>query len=637
MSHAYHGNQAGGTSYPSYPPVAPSSLYYQQSNGRRYSVESSRPPSQAGSSKSPYGQPPRSPLRQLSQQQHVRDESDEYEVRDLGEIAAANQAAQEQRWGPHAAPSEAPARFELYQDQHQLYAADRHASMPVMPSYEPPHAYDGGFYMEPPGLYEPAPQSNLAPSLGAPSIASGPSLGGRSRQSLPVYASPLMHSAASAAGSPASEPPNMFNVTAAHHFPGGRGRPQDPFAGGVVGGDPRAQPGARMGDPLPGFPNWSHTWYGGHLSADGHAYTMVPPGSGQSGWESETLSRHGPPNAMTGNPYGPSYPYGPTQGLNDYVKEERIRMLEKEFGTRVKHKGKSKGADGADSDDDEVDDQPAETPLGGVDEKGRLKLPRHKIRIATRWFQCIVSLVAAGCGIGGFIVIRPAEKAPPSGTLPSFVLYGVSALSTIICFWLFAFKPCCRSNREAAAGVPGAAGNGMIIPVMSGGGGPGGKPPKGMFGKKKAIGTQGTTVNLIVDPALLGGGKRSSDSDLSSDSDSDESLRGDDRRRRRRKKKRAAKLGMLGNMKLQARWRVARTSLKWHCAWDCVLCLMWGAASLMALGVGKKCPSGTAEGWCNLYNGAIACAVIATVLWLVAIYCDVVGLRVSKVPPKARI
>ncbi|KAJ1601057.1 hypothetical protein NDA14_006562 [Ustilago hordei] len=631
MSHAYHGNQAGGTSYPSYPPVAPSSPYYQQSNGRRYSVESSRPPSQAGSSKSPYGQPPRSPLHQLSQQQHVRDESDEYEVRDLGEIAAANQAAQEQRWGPHAALSEAPAGFELYQDQHQPYAADRHASMPVMPSYEPPLAYDGGFYMEPPGLYEPAPQSNLAPSLGAPSIASGPSLGGRSRQSLPVYASPLMHSAASAAGSPASEPPNMFTVTAAHHLPGGRGRPQDPFAGGVVGGDPRAQPGARMGDPLPGFPNWSHTWYGGHLSADGHAYTMVPPGSGQSGWESETLSRHGPPNTMTGNPYGP------TQGINDYVKEERIRMLEKEFGTRVKHKGKSKGAEGADSDDDDVDDQPAETPLGGVDEKGRLKLPRHKIRIATRWLQCIVSLAAAGCGIGGFIMIRPAEKAPPSGTLPSFVLYGVSALSTIICLWLFAFKPCCRSNREPAAGVPGAAGNGMVIPVMSGGGGPGGKPSKGMFGKKKAMGTQGTTVNLIVDPALLGGGKRSSDPDLSSDSDSDESLRGDDRRRRRRKKKRAAKLGMLGNMKLQARWRVARTSLKWHSAWDCVLCLMWGAASLMALGVGKKCPSGTAEGWCNLYNGAIACAVIATVLWLVAIYCDVVGLRVSKMPPKARI
>ncbi|KAJ1032615.1 hypothetical protein NDA16_000638 [Ustilago loliicola] len=489
-----------------------------------------------------------------------------------------------------------------------------------MPRYEPAHAYDGGYYMEPPGLYEPAPQYSFG--LAAPSVASGHSLGGMSRQSLPVYASPLMHSAASAA-SPASEPPNMFNVTAAHHLPGSRERPQDPFVGG---GDPRAQQEARVGDHLPGFPNWSRTWYGGHLSADGHAYTMVPPGSGQSGWESETLSRHGP------------YPYAHPQAINDYVKEERIRMLEKEFGPKVKHKGKGKGADG-DSDDDQ-DEQPEEIPIGGVDEKGRLKLPRNKIRITTRCFQCIVSLAAAGCGIGGFIMIRPQEKAPPSGTMPSFVLYGVSALSTIICLWLFALKPCCRSNREPSGGAPGGAANGMAIPIMSGGGGagPGGKGPKGMFGKKKGMPMQGTTVNLIVDPSLLGGaGKRSSNSDSESDTDTDETLPGEQRRRRRRKKKRQAKLGLLGNMKLQARWRVARTSLKWDCAWDVVLCLMWAAAAVMALGVGKKCPSGTAEGWCNLYNGAIACAVVATVLGLVAIYCDVVGLRASKMPPKARI
>ncbi|SPO21768.1 uncharacterized protein UTRI_01256_B [Ustilago trichophora] len=621
QSHAYHGSQAGGSSYPSYPPVAPSSPYYQQQhNQRRYSVESNRPPSQAGSSRSPYGQPPRSPLHSL--QQHPRDESEDYEERDLGEIAAANQAAQEQRWGPHAALSEAPGRFELYQDQHYM---DRHTSVPAMPSYEPAH-YDGGFYMEPPGLYEPAPQYNVAPSLGAPSIASSHTLGGRSRQSLPVYASPLMHTSAT---SPASEPPNMFNVTAAHHLPGGRARAQDPFAG-----DLRAQPGARIGDPLPGFPNWSHTWYGGHLSADGHAYTMVPPGSGQSGWESETLShgRHGPPGP--GSPYGP-FPYGRTS-MNDYVKEERIRMLEKEFGPKVTRKGKGKAAD--DDDDDDEDTEPEQVPIGGVDEKGRLVLPRQKVRITTRCFQCIVSLAAAGLGIGGFIMIRPKDKAPPSGTMPSFVLYGVSAISTIVCLWLFAFKPCCKSGRDSSGAGPmagGGAGNGMVIPIMTGGGA-GAKGGPGMFGKKnkKAMMQQGTTVNLIVDPSLLG--KRTAD-DSDSDTDDDETLPGEERRRKKRKGKKRQKLGMLGNMKLQARWRVARSSLKWDCAWDVVLCLLWGAAAVLTLGVGKKCPSGSAEGWCNLYNGAIACSIVATLLFMVAIYCDVVGLRASKSPPKARI
>lgn len=626
QSHPYHESQPGGSSYPSYPPVAPSSPYYQQQqhNQRRYSVESNRPPSQAGSSRSPYGPPPRSPLH--APPQHAQEESADYEERDLGEIAAANQAAQEQRWGPHTALSEAPARFELYQDQHYV---DRHTSMPAMPTYEPAH-YDGGFYMEPPGLYEPVPQYHAAPSQGAPSVASSHTLGARSRQSLPVYASPLMHPAAM---SPASEPPNMFNVTAAHHLPGGRARPQDPYAA-----DPRAQPGARIGDPLPGFPNWSHTWYGGHLSADGHAYTMVPPGSGQSGWESETLShgRHGPPGP--GSPYGP-YPYGRTS-MNDYVKEERIRMLEKEFGPQVTRKGKGKRAE----DDDDDDDQDAESepvPIGGVDDKGRLVLPRRKIRITTRWFQCIVSLAAAGLGIGGFIMIRPKEKAPPSGTMPSFVLYGVSAISTIVCLWLFAFKPCCKSGRDpagaAAMAGAGGAGNGMVIPIL-GGGGPGGKGGPGMFGKKnkKGMMQQGTTVNLIVDPALLG--KRGGDSDTDTDDGDgdDETLPDEERRRRRRKAKRRQKLGMLSNLRLQARWRVARTSLKWDCAWDVVLCLLWGAAAVLALGVGKKCPSGSAEGWCNLYNGAIAASIVATLLFMVAIYCDVVALRASKSPPKAR-
>ncbi|SJX61189.1 uncharacterized protein SRS1_12411 [Sporisorium reilianum f. sp. reilianum] len=602
-THAYHGNQAADTSYPSYPPGAPSSSSSYYEAQPRYSLD--RPPSQASSSRSPHGRPPRSPLHMPSQ--HPQGESDEYEERDLGEIAAANQAAQEQRWGPHAALSEAPARYELYQDQQ--YHVDRHTSMPAMPaSYEHLH-YDGGFYMEPqlPGSFDPVPQYGAAPS-----IASGHTLGARSRQSLPVQASPLMHPPPT---SSASEPHNMFTVSAAHHLPGAhRARPHDAFA----------QPGIRVGDPLPGFPSWSQTWYGGHLSADGHAYTMVPPGSGQSGWESETMShgRHPHPD----HPYGP-YPYGRVM-TNDQVKEERIRMLEKEFGPRVTHKGK----DDADEDDDDL--EAGETAVGGVDEKGRLVLPRRKLRITTRWLQCLVSLGAAGLGIGGFILIRPEHKAPPSGTFASFVLYGVSALSTMVCLWLFALKPCCRSGREPAgtAGMAGAgAGNGMVVPIMAaaGGGGAGSKP--GLFGKKNNM-QPGACVNLIVDPSLIG--KRADDSDSETDSEDDSDKA--ERRRKKRKHKKRRKLGMLATMKLQARWRVARTSLKWDCGWDVVLCLLWGTAAVMALGVGKKCPSGTAEGWCNLYNGAIACSVVATLLFLVAIYCDVVGLRASKALPQSR-
>ena len=273
------------------------------------------------------------------------------------------------------------------------------------------------------------------------------------------------------------------------------------------------------------------------------------------------------------------------------------------------------------------------TPIGGINDKGQLVLPRQKIRTTARWFQCLVSLAGAGCGIGGFILIHPAEKAPPSGTMPSFVLYGVSAISTLACLWLFLFKRCCKGDagRDGAPG-PGMGGGGMVVPVM-GGGGAGVK--RGMFGKKNKMGMmgQGTTVNLIVDPSLLGRGKDESEPET----DDDETLPGESRRKKKRKGKKKAKLGVLGNMKIQARWRAARSSLKWDCGWDVVLCLLWGAAAILALGIGKSCPAGTAQGWCNFYNGAVACAVIATVVFIVAIYCDVVGLKASSAPPKARV
>ncbi|PWZ03112.1 hypothetical protein BCV70DRAFT_11869 [Testicularia cyperi] len=635
MHPSTHGASAP-SSYPSYPPVAPSSPYYQQQtphNARRWSGDASRPASRASSSRHPFYQPPRSPLSS-SQHQHPREESDEYEERDLGEIAAANQAAQEQRWGPHAALSEAPERYD--ETAYRGVASHRPSSMPAMPAYEP-SPYDGGYYLgPPPSGYEAGPQYGYYPSPGPPSVASSHTLGGKSRRSMPVYGSPSVHHSSV---SPASEPPNMFNVSAAHHAPGARIHPHslnmydDPMQ--------RQRSGAHVGDPLPGFPSWSRTWYGGHLSADGHAYTMVPPPSGQSGWESETLShgRHGMgPMQSPGAAY-PAYGYGGRAGIDDYVKEERIRMLEKEFGPKVGRKGKGKGkSDDSDDEDDDGKDEPEETPIGGVNDRGRLVLPRHKMRVTTRWLQCLVSLAGAGCGIGGFVLIRPADKAPPSGTMPSFVLYGASAISTLVCVWLFVFKPCCKSdasrNGQGPGGMGGAGGGGMVVPVL---GGPAGGGKRGMFGKKNKMGGMqaGTTVNLIVDPTLLGKGAAESSSE--EDEDDDETLPGERRRKKKRKGKKRAKLGMLGNMRLQARWRAARSSLKWDCGWDVVLCLLWGAAAVMALGVGKSCPAGTAEGWCNLYNGAIACAVIAVVVFIAAIYCDIVGLKASKNPPKARI
>lgn len=303
-------------------------------------------------------------------------------------------------------------------------------------------------------------------------------------------------------------------------------------------------------------------------------------------------------------------------------------MLEKEFGPESTRNWKGKARDN-DMDAEEI-------PMGGVDAKGRLVLPRRRLRIATRWLQCLISMGAAGMGIGGFIVIHPERKAPPSGTFASFVLYGVSAISLVVCFWLFALKPCCRSGRESAAMEGDGAGNGMVIPIMTTGSGARSNHRRGLFGKKRkgSKGPQGPCVNLIVDPKLLGG--RGDELESESDNDEGEIEPNEACRRQKRKTKRRKQRGILANMKLQAQWRVARKSLKWDCGWDVVLCLLWGAAAVMALIVGKRCPVGTGSGWCNLYNGAVACSVVATLLFLVAIYCDVVALRASRAPPAFR-
>lgn len=171
---------------------------------------------------------------------------------------------------------------------------------------------------------------------------------------------------------------------------------------------------------------------------------------------------------------------------------------------------------------------------------------------------------------------------------------------------------------------------GMVIPVL--GGQNGGKPNKKFKKGKKGMmmgGGGATTVNLIVDPSMLGGGNKREDS---SSEDEDELLPGEGRRKKKKRKSKG--LSMMENMRLQTRWGLARKFVKVVTAWDCVLVLLWGAAAIMTLAVGKSCPPGSSKGWCDLYNGAIACSVLGAVLGLIAIYFDFQDLKISKKPPK---
>ncbi|KAN0060668.1 hypothetical protein ACQY0O_007326 [Thecaphora frezii] len=607
-----------------YPPPSPSSPYYQDRDDQRtWSAEPGRsytPSSRTRGGDDHYA-PPRSPLLAAGAAHGYHVESDDYEERDLGEIATANQAAQERSWGPHTALSEAA-------EQAVGMRPGEYYRPPSGPHYEL-EPYDGGYYLEAPATYTPH-EFGARPGVSSPSVYSGQTLGGGSRRSLPAYRSPSVQPSIT---SPASEPPNIFNVTARHHLPGSRSRPDDAY-------DPhRSYPGPGNRDELPGFPPWSPAWYGGHHSADGHAYTMVPPGSQQSGWESETLSNN---RAGHGGPYGP-FPYGYAANdprMAERIKEERIRMLEKEFGPKITHKGKGKAADNDsddDNDDEDADKEDELLPIGSVDPRGKLVLPRRKLRIAVRCLQCLLSLACAACGIGGALLAHPTEDPPPKNALPTWALYIVSVLSTIVCLWLFALRPMCVNPlRKVDRMSGGAGGNNMVIPVL-GGGGSGGAGGGGLFGRrnKMRLGRMqaGPTVNLIVDPSLLGQ-QRSSHSDSDSDaSDKPDYLPGENRRRRLRKR-RARRQSLLGTMRAQALWQFLRRWIKVALFLDVVFALLWLMVAVWAIGWGKTCKIGSFQGWCNAYDGALACAATAAVACIVAIYIGVGDLKASSKPPR---
>jgi hypothetical protein len=68
------------------------------------------------------------------------------------------------------------------------------------------------------------------------------------------------------------------------------------------------------------------------------------------------------------------------------VKEERMRMLEREFGAQSEPKSRSDAYDGL--------DENGKPLIGSVDHKGRLVTEGPKKRIALRMLQIILTLTA---------------------------------------------------------------------------------------------------------------------------------------------------------------------------------------------------------------------------------------------------
>lgn len=137
----------------------------------------------------------------------------------------------------------------------------------------------------------------------------------------------------------------------------------------------------------------------------------------------------------------------------------------------------------------------------------------------------------------------------------------------------------------------------MVLPVQ---GMPGGKPKK--KGKKGEKGGDGVQVNLIVDPGMLNGNMDDEDDDGDADSELSESeytvpgSYSGRSHRTRRKRKAAKRRSIFAGLALEAQWKHARKMLKWGMMVDVLMFFAWGAEFVYIL-IGKRCPSGSFEGW----------------------------------------
>ncbi|KAL0946723.1 hypothetical protein HGRIS_012905 [Hohenbuehelia grisea] len=370
-------------------------------------------------------------------------------------------------------------------------------------------------------------------------------------------------------------------------------------------------------------------------ASDGYYSWMAPPPTSSLGHEStrDLLPWSGDP---------PSY----DPPMDAALKEERMRMLEREFGSKPRHHRQKDDKGKARSDPAFLDDE-GKPLIGTVDEKGNLVTQGPKKRAATRVLQILLAIGAGIPAIFAALAIKPKSPPPPANKPPAFILYVLSVLTILALLYLFVARPCCIRKRKPAPGSGPGLGNGMMVmPVQGLPGGKGKKKDKGMKGKRgKGMkggmpGMGDVQVNLIVDPGAFQPPDLSSSSDEETEFpgafDSDGYASSSQRRHAKAKRARAKRRGVFAGLAMEEAWKAARSWMKKMALFDAIAMLLWGAEFVYIL-IGKRCPSGAFEGWCNAYNTSTASACLLAVAFGASTFFNVKDLSSSKVSPRTRI
>ncbi|KAI0345334.1 hypothetical protein BDW22DRAFT_1020963 [Trametopsis cervina] len=353
--------------------------------------------------------------------------------------------------------------------------------------------------------------------------------------------------------------------------------------------------------------------YGTH---NPNKFASIPPGYGPPHLGSHT-SHSSRDNLAV--PWGNASAEGPP--LDAEVKEERIRMLEREFG------GKNTKPE-----------EEEERLIGSVDSKGHLITGGPKKRAATRWFQVLFALLAGGSSIYAAVIIKNPTPPPPASKPQAYVLYVLSVVTFLLTCYMFLIYPwCCTQRKRKGLDTPFTEGPGgmMVLPVP--GGQNNGKKKKGKKGKGQ--GGEGVQVNLIVDPGMFGGNMREEEEEEEEFSDEEHTVPGtyssSGRSRGRRRGPKHKRRSVFAGLALEAQWKQARKMLKRGMLVDGVMLVAWGAEFVYIL-IGKRCPAGAFNGWCDAYNVATAASCFLCFLFALSIFFDVKDLHSSNTSPRTR-
>ncbi|KAI5124567.1 hypothetical protein M0805_003087 [Coniferiporia weirii] len=364
------------------------------------------------------------------------------------------------------------------------------------------------------------------------------------------------------------------------------------------------------------FPEWSKDWYKNRRPRPRSNVLQAPYDPFQPYESTHFSPSHGSiyspsqPQSVASDSHRNLLPWsadddGHIVGIPPEVREERLKLLEKEFGS-----SSAKGDDWH----DEI------KVIGSVNADGNIITPGPKKRIAMRWAQGTFSLGAAMASLYSALLIKPVGTPPPRGTVPAYLLYFLSVISVLLIVYLFVLRPCCCPGKRKPGMVQDEVAGMAVLPVQ---GFPGAGKKKAKKGRGKHNDDSSVQVNLIVDPSMFGG--LGSKNDKGDEEETGSAPEYNSKRRR----------GIFEGLAMERQWKLARKHLKRLLFFDIALFFLWAAEFVVIL-LGKRCPVGQFEGWCDGYNVATALASFLSLTFGFNLFFDVKDLHASKISPRSR-